>query len=148
MKKFLKSKKSIALLAVLIVAVAVTVGAFAYFSSTGTGSGTATVGSSSGIELSSDPVGALYPGGADVPVTVDIHNPGGGAEYVGTISGTVEDNGGCLGSWFEVDPIDYNAELAPDASDSADTNVRMLDENLSQDDCQGLTDLTIDWSSN
>jgi hypothetical protein len=149
MKKFIKSKKGIALLATLVVAAVTAVGAFAYFTSAGSGSGSATVGSpsASDIQLSSATVGDLYPGGADVPVTVDISNTGNGTEYVGTISGTVEDNGDCLGSWFQVDSVDYNKSLDKAGNDSANTNVRMLNKDVKQDACEGQT-MTIDWTSN
>jgi hypothetical protein len=146
MKKFL-TKKRVAVLAVLAVAAIGAVGGYAYFTNSGSGTGTASVGTSSDIQLGSDLVGTLYPGGADVPVTVNIHNPGSGAEHVGTISGTVADNGSCLGSWFQVDSVDYDATLASGGSDTADTSVRMLDSGTNQDACKSLT-MTIDWSSN
>jgi hypothetical protein len=145
--KLIKSKKALVLLGALVVAAAASIGAYAYFTAAGAGNGTAHVGSSSAIELSSPLVGDLYPGGADVPVTVTIKNPGGGAQYVGTVSGTVEDNGGCLGTWFVVDPVDYKDTLAAGASDTVGTNVRMLDSGGDQNVCKGKT-VTIDWSSN
>ena len=144
--KLLKQKKLVAILAVLVLALA-SVGAYAYFTTTGTGAGSASVGTSSTIDLSSDPVGTLYPGGSDVPVTVDISNPSDGFQYVGTISGTVTTQGGCLGSWFAIDPITYNAQVAGGGSDTANTNVRMTNANASQDACKGLT-MAIAWSSN
>jgi len=147
MKKFLVSKKGVsALIATLVVAIAA-VGAYAYFTSTGSGTGSATVGTSTAVQLSSPSVGPLYPGGADVPVTVSVHNPGGGNEYVNQITGSVATSGSCLGTWFVVDPINYAAEVAHGATNSASTNVRMLNVNASQDACQGQT-LTINWSSN
>jgi len=148
--KFIKSKKGLVLLAVLVVAAAAAIGGYAYFSSTGSGSGTASVGTSSNIQLSSPLVGTLYPGGAAVPVTVTIHNPGTGQEYVGTISGAVQNGGtggNCLGSWFTVAPITYNAEVAGGASPTANTTVTMIDSGSNQDACQGAT-MTINWSSN
>jgi hypothetical protein len=147
MGKVIKSKKGIALLAALVVAIAAAVGAYAYFTANGSGTGSAAVGTSSGILLSGDTVGSLYPGGAEVPATVSITNPGSGTQHVGTISGAVADQAGCLGSWFVVDDVVYNADLAAGASDSADTNVRMLDSGINQDACKGLT-MTINWSSN
>jgi len=149
--KLFKQKKGIALLAAVAVVAIAAFGAYAYFSSTGTGSGTATVGSSSGIELSSPVVGDLYPGGVDVPVTVTLHNTGAGNEYVDTISGVVVDQAGCLGSWFTVDDVTYGGYLTRDTTvgdtDTADTNVRMNESLGNQDTCQGLT-LDITWSSN
>jgi len=141
------SRKKLAVIAAGIAVLAFAGAAFAYFTNAGSGSGTASVGTSSEIELSSDLVGTLYPGGPDVPVTVNIHNPGAGNQFVADISGVVEDNGSCLGSWFEVDTINYNTNLDPDASDTADTVVRMLDSGGNQDDCKNLT-MDITWSSN
>jgi hypothetical protein len=145
--RFLKSKKAVAFLGMLIVAAVAAFGAYAYFTSTGSGSGSANVGSSSGVQLSGSPSTSLYPGGADAAATVSIHNPGSGNEYVGTISGSVADNGGCLGSWFTVDPITYNATVAGGATATAATHVRMSDSGTNQDACQGKS-VTVNWSSN
>jgi hypothetical protein len=147
MKRVITSKKGIALLATLVVAAAAAVGAYAYFSSTGAGSGSAAVGNSSTIILSSDPVGNLFPGGPSIPVTVHVVNPGGGNEQVNTITGAVQDNGGCLGSWFTVAPINYNQDLSPGAGPDASTTVTLNDIHAPQDACQGAT-MTINWSSN
>jgi hypothetical protein len=140
-------KKKVLVLAVVVLAITLGTGAFAYFTSTGSGTGSATVGSSSTIQLSSPSVGTLYPGGADVPVTVTMHNPGGGAEFVNQISGTVANNGLCLGTWFQVDSASYAATLAAGATDAVSTNVRMLDSGSDQNVCQGKS-MTINWSSN
>jgi hypothetical protein len=146
MKLFTKKRVAIALVA-LVVAVGTTVGALAYFTNSGSGTGTATVGTSSHIDLSSALVGTLYPGGADVPVTVNITNTGSGAQYVADITGTVADNAGCLGSWFQVDTVHYDTDLAGGASDSTGTNVRMLDSGTNQNVCKGKS-MTINWASN
>jgi hypothetical protein len=149
MRKLFTRRRLIAL-GLAAVAVGIAGGAFAYFSSTGSGSGTATVGSSASIQLSSPNVGTLYPGGAAVPVTVTIHNPGAGNEYVGTVSGSVANGGtggNCLGSWFTVAPVVYNTDVAAGASPTANTTVTMNDSGTNQDACQGAT-LTINWSSN
>jgi hypothetical protein len=148
MKYFPKSKKGLVLLATMVAAVVAAVGGYAYFTSMGTGSGNATVGSSSNIVISNDtPAAQLFPGGADVTLPVHLQNPGGGNEYVATVSGTVANNGSCLGSWFTVDPITYNAEVNHGATANTSTLVRMSDAATSQDACQGKT-LTINWSSN
>lgn len=146
MKRF-RSKKWLVALAAAAAIAALSVGAFAYFTTSGAGTGSASVGSPTGIELSGNPVGTLYPAGADLPVTVSIHNAGSGAQHVGTISGTVSTNGDCLGSDFEVDDITYNDTLAAGDSDTASTKVRMLDSGSDQDACQGR-EMTINWSSN
>ncbi len=140
-------KKSVAsLLAIAVVAVGA-FGAYAYFTQAGSGAGTGTVGTSSAIQLSSPSVSTLFPGGADVDVAVTIDNPGNGSQYVDTVSGVVQDNAGCLGTWFEVDDAVANATLAAGGTTDVDTVVRMLDSGTNQDVCQGKT-MTIDWSSN
>jgi hypothetical protein len=142
-----KHKKFVVVLAAAIAAV-LAVAAYAYFSSTGSGTGSATVGSSSPIQLSSTQVGPLYPGGADASVSVSVNNPGSGNEYVGTISGTVADNGSCLGSWFQVEPITFNTTVTHGAGATAGpTKVRMIDSGTNQDACQGKT-MTVNWASN
>jgi hypothetical protein len=141
------TKKRVIVVAVAALAIGLGTSAFAYFTSTGSGTGTATVGTSSVVQLSSLSVGPLYPGGADVPVTVSVHNPGGGNQYVNQITGTVATNGGCLTSWFVVDPINYAAEVAPGVTSSASTNVRMLNVAANQDACKNAS-MTINWSSN
>lgn len=143
----LMTKKGAAFLGMLIVAAVAAFSGYAYFTANGAGSGSATVGNSTTVELSGSPAATLYPGGADAPVTVTITNPGGGSQYVDTVSGTVEDNGGCLGSWFQVDSVAYKKPLAAGASDTASTAVRMLDSGTNQNVCKNKT-LTIDWSSN
>jgi hypothetical protein len=156
MKKLMNIKVGIALLAATVALVAA-VAAYAYFTGgTGSGTGNAGVGTSTNnIVLSSGAVTGLLPGGPDVPVAVTVHNPAGnGSQYVGTISGTVANGGvggACLGSWFVVDPITYNAALADGATDSASlsltTAVRMLDPGINQDVCKNVT-MTINWVSN
>src|SRR2546423_5852004 len=51
MKKFIKSKKGLALLATLVVAVAASVGAYAYFTTSGSGSGNAQVGDATALVI-------------------------------------------------------------------------------------------------
>jgi hypothetical protein len=84
MKKFLKSKKGLALLAALVVAVAASVGAYAYFTTTGSGSGTASVGTSSNITIAGSTSGTLYPGTSEA-VSFSANNPSAGHQKLGTI---------------------------------------------------------------
>ncbi|MFO7572546.1 MAG: hypothetical protein R6W48_08110 [Gaiellaceae bacterium] len=143
-----QSKRAWVLIGIVAIAGALaTVGAYAYFTNAGSGTGTATVGTTSPIVLSSDLVGTLYPGGADVPVTVNVTNPGGGPQYVGTVSGTVANNGACPGSWFAVDPIAVNSTVGAGLTISPSTAVRMNETGSNQDACKGLT-MTINWTSN
>jgi hypothetical protein len=149
MRKHL-TKKRVILLAVVALAIGLGTGAFAYFTNSGSGTGSATVGSSSAVGITNDtPTDLLYPGGPDVSVAVHVNNPGSGNQYVDTISGVVEDNGTCLGSWFEVDSITFQQNV--DAGDTLDTStdMRMLDPagGVNQDACKDLT-MTIDWTSN
>jgi hypothetical protein len=140
-------KRRWVVLAVFLLVAAAAVGGYAYFTAFGSGSGDATVGTASNIDLTSDSVSGLFPGGADVPVTVHVSNPGSGHQFVNVISGTVEDNGGCLGSWFQVDPKTFATDVAPGTAPTTTTNVRMLNPNANQNACQGKK-MTIDWSSN
>jgi hypothetical protein len=155
MRKHL-TKKRVFVLAVVAVVAAVGTTAFAFFSASGSGTGSASVGSASGIVLTSDSVSGLYPAGSDVTVGVHIQNPGSGDQHVGTVSGAVQtdDNGtagdpsdDCLGTWFQVDPITYNATVTHGTTSDTSTKVRMTDSGTNQDACQGKT-LTINWSSN
>lgn len=147
MKKHITKRRAV-FAAIVVVALAIASGvAFAYFSSSGTGTGSAAVGSSTGIVLSSDNVSGLYPGGSDVTVAVHVNNPGSGNEYVNQISGAVADNGTCLGTWFQVDPIAFAQNVTHGATVNTSTKVRMLDSGSNQDACQGKT-MTINWSSN
>lgn len=147
MKKFLKSKKGLALLGAIIAAVAVAVGAYAYFTTTGSGQGNATVGHDTPFVFSNVTVGDLYPGGPAVPVTVDTQNTSPGDQYLGAITGTVEDNGLCLGSWFTVAPIAAYGDVAPGAFVHQGTTITF--NNLTTTDQSACKDktLTIDWAS-
>jgi len=151
--KFIKSKKGLVLLATLVVAAAAAIGGYAYFTSTGAGQGSASVGSSGAITLTSNAVSGLYPGGAAKTVTLNVFNNNAGDEYVGTISGSVEDittgpNAGCMGSWFSVAPVTYNTTVLAGATTHPTTTISMPSDTVdNQNACQGAA-LTIDWSSN
>ena len=146
MKRFSK-RTWVAIVAVLAIAMSA-IGAFAYFTAAGSGTGNAEVGAATAVVITSDAnVTDLYPGGGDESVDVHVNNPGSGQQFVNDVSGTVADNGGCLGSWFEVDTVDLNANIAPGATVDATTAVRMNDSGTNQNACQNAT-LTINWTSN
>ncbi|HEU4973095.1 MAG TPA: hypothetical protein VFT35_14345 [Gaiellaceae bacterium] len=146
MKRFSK-RTWVAIVAVLAIAMSA-IGAFAYFTAAGSGSGNATVGAATGVVITSDVNGTdLYPGGGDESVDVHVNNPGSGQQFVNDVSGTVADNGGCLGSWFQVDTIDLNANIAPGDTVDTTTALRMNDDGTNQDACQNKS-LTINWTSN
>ncbi|HEY0417439.1 MAG TPA: hypothetical protein VGC78_13735, partial [Gaiellaceae bacterium] len=117
--RIIKTKKGIALLAVLVVAAVAAIGGYAYFSSVGAGTGSASVGSSTPVVLTSTSVSGLYPGGPGVAVPVSVTNNGGGDEYVNDINGTVANNGSCLGSWFTVSTDHVGQSFAPGATAAA-----------------------------
>ncbi len=152
--RIIKTKKGIALLAVLVVAAVAAIGGYAYFTSTGSGTGSAGVGSSGSIDLTSSPVSGVYPGGGAVQVAVTATNNNPGDEYVDTISGTVEDittgpNAGCMGSWFTVTPAVVQQALTANGGHATVNAAVSMPSNLTtnQNACQGAT-LTIDWTSN
>src|SRR5437764_142756 len=96
--KLIKSKKGIALLAVLAVAVISAVGAYAYFTSTGNGTGSATVGNAtnwtvgeSAAQITAATGGPLYPdaaiGGSHVLSTAyTVKNPGSGSQSLAAVT--------------------------------------------------------------
>jgi hypothetical protein len=84
MKKVLKSKKGLVLLATMIVAVAAAVGAYAYFTTTGAGTGTASVGTSTALVLHGSAPANLYPG-TSATVTFTADNPSTGHQFLNTI---------------------------------------------------------------
>jgi hypothetical protein len=98
--KLIKSKKGVALLAMLVVAAVAAFGAYAFFTSTGHGSGAAKVGSSTAFTIASDPYtgGALTPAGG--PLTYEsvkyrVTNPSSGAQNLNqavvSVAGTALD---------------------------------------------------------
>jgi hypothetical protein len=143
-----RTKKTWVLLGIVAAIALSAIGAFAYFTATGSGTGNAEVGAASNIVITSDAnVTDLFPDGPDRTVDVHVQNPGTGQQFVDDVSGTVVDQAGCLGSWFEVDTIDLNANIAPGATVDTSTLVRMNDSNTNQNACQNLT-MVINWSSN
>jgi hypothetical protein len=82
---FLKTKKGVALLAALVVVAVSAVGAYAFFTASGTGTGSATVGHATTVTLDGTITGTLYPDGAPAGVSVVVHNPGSGSQFVGDI---------------------------------------------------------------
>ncbi len=143
-----RSKKTWVLLGIIAAIALSAIGAFAYFTAAGSGTGSATVGSASPIVITSDAnPSALFPGGADQSVAVHINNQSAGNQHVNVVSGSVADQGGCSGAWFQVDPISLNATLTPGQTVDQNTAVRMLESGSNQNACQGLT-LVVNWSSN
>jgi hypothetical protein len=108
MRRFIKSKRGLILLATLVVAAAAAVGAYAYFTTTGSGNGTASVGTNSPLTIvQSGSVTGLTPDGGAQSVAYTINNPtADGAQSLGVVSIsniTVDPThvgAGCMASWF------------------------------------------------
>lgn len=147
MKRFLKSKKGIALLATLVVAAAGAVAGYAYFTASGSGTGSASVGTASSIAISGNVTSALYPGYSQAfPITVS--NPGSGHQYVQTVSGSVSTApSGCPTTDFSMANVPVNTDLAAGASTVVTGTLAMTDANTSQNSCAGGA-LTLSFSSN
>ena len=146
MKRF--SKRTWVVIAIVLAVAMSAIGAFAYFTAAGSGSGDAEVGAATPVVITSDANPTdLYPGGVDESVAVHVENPGDGQQFVNDVSGTVQNSGGCLGTWFTVDTIDLDANIAPGATVDTSTAVRMNDSGTNQNACQNQT-LTINWTSN
>lgn len=164
MKRFIKSKKGIALLATLVVAAVAAFGAYAYFSNSGSGSNSAaSVGSVTNqfdVAVADPTGGTLYPTAADSAnkvvdsYGVTITNMDEAAEHVSQIEYTVTtDKTGCTQADFSINggatgatsDVSENADLAPNSDGSpadrlTDTaTVQMIDTGANQDACQGAT---------
>jgi hypothetical protein len=146
MKSFFGRRKGIALLAAGAVAVVAAIAGYAFFTASGSGTGTITVGTASSVELTSDPVGGVVPGGGSTPVTVHVHNPSTGTQHVGQVGGAVRTDGDCLGTWFTVTPSAAVGSLAGGATADTTVGVAMTETGAAQDACQGKP-LTVDWST-
>jgi hypothetical protein len=152
--KFIRSKKGVALLAVLAVAVMATVGAYAYWTTTGEGTGSAANASSNGTVTlhASWAADALYPGGAqDVSFTAD--NAGDTNLYVGTIHldsvSVDDDHATCDVSDFSMADVDSSSEVLAGADHQAIAGTGSLvfaNSDVSQDACKGAT-ITLHLSS-
>ena len=107
--KFIKSKKGLALLAVLVVAAAGAIAGYAYFTSTGNGTGSATVGTASNwtvgesaAQIAAATGGPLYPdasigtgAGHNVLSTAyTVTNPGSGSQNLTSVTVKVANSDG------------------------------------------------------
>jgi hypothetical protein len=167
MKRFLKSKKGIAILATLAV-IAGAGAAYASFSSSGAGTGTATVGASHNVVISSTTTGTLYPvstaPAANTTITID-NTAGGGNEYVNQVTLTSITNsneynagsnpGGCKDIWFEFDTSPVTIAHTVNAGSTYTTptavaTIWLKDDGVTpadQDGCQNVT-VTAHYTSN
>jgi hypothetical protein len=90
MKKFLTSKKGIALFATMVVAIATAVGAYAYWTQGGGGSGTAATGTTTDITVNqlSTPT-AMFPGSTPQALSGNFDNPNPGAVQISSVTAVV-----------------------------------------------------------
>lgn len=165
MKRFIKSKKGFALLAVLVVAAAGAVAGYAYFTSTGNGAGSAKVGTASSWSVSAETLkGTLYPdpstGGTNVAtVNYAVTNPSAGNQKLNNVqiyvanadnsawSTQVGTHPACTASDFALDGTvagntvndPYTADLAAGASTGGSVAIEMIDNGSDQNSCQGAT---------
>jgi hypothetical protein len=163
--KVIKSRKGIALLAVLVVAAVASFGAYAYFTNSGTGTGSATVGTSVAATITGTSSANLYPGGPSVPVSITVKNNGSGHQFVDTVhfvsadafSGPGFTNpipvgvgaGKCDTSQFSMADVVVGEDLAAGATSTIHTGSLFManDAAHTQDACQGAT-LRLNLTSN
>jgi hypothetical protein len=147
--KFIKSKKGLALVTVLVIAAVAAVSAYAYFTAAGGGSGSFSTGDIGSITITSGTVGPLYPQTDPTkvtPVTVHVKNNGASDQYVGDVTGVVTGTPtDCDPSWFTVATVPAPGLLPPGTSDFQ-SSVILNDNGHSQNACASA-DLTITWSS-
>lgn len=168
MRRF-TSKRFIGALAVIAV-LAAAGGAYAYFTSTGTGTGTASVGNATTWGVTSTTAGGpMYPGAsaADETVTVHVTNNGSGKQELNafTIAVAKSDGtawtsattafpteGACSASDFALGGQSSSGsytvsaigdDLAPGSTYTTTVNLHMLDTNVPQDNCQGLSNVPL-----
>jgi hypothetical protein len=159
MKRFLMSRKGIALLATIAVA-ALASGAYAYFTSTGSGTGSVSVGHSSAFSITNQSTsgGDLLPGSGTDTVTWTVHNASSGNQQLSSTTAVVADDGsgnvldannadapvvGCLASWFSVSQTTTGLGSPVDLAGNADfttgsATVSLTDASANQDPCQGV----------
>ena len=150
MKRFLTSKKGLALLATFVVAAVAAVGAYAYFTSTGSGTGSASVGSHVALTITqTNTISGLVPDGSAHTVAYTIDNTANTfAQNLGdvTVSNIAVDathaTAGCLATWFSAnaptDPVGTIAASSTYTSDSTtQPSVQMNESGTNQSSCEG-----------
>ncbi len=149
MKRFLKSKKGIALLATVVVA-AMASGAFAFFTATGTGSGTASVGdAANNIYVSATTSGTLRPHGPAGTLSFSAKNFADFSQAISSIHATSVS--ACEVAWTTPDLSAYPvatptcADSGPAAASDAacDTSLETGSSNTTTD-AFWIPDVTVD----
>jgi len=149
MKRFSLKSKVIAGAAAVVLVAGVGGAAFAYFTSSGNGSGNASVGSATpwDVVVSSDTSNTLQPGAGSETLTYTITNNGTGAQALNTVTASVGNSGGCLGSWFtavaSAPTPAIGTSIAPNGTATGTVTVTMQDSGGDQNPCQGITTLPV-----
>jgi hypothetical protein len=151
--KRLKTKKGIAILAVLVLAAVGAVAAYAFFTASGSGTATAGVGGPTALTIvQKGTITGLLPGGPAAPVDFTITNPTSGDEGIGDVIVKVESTSAgthCLPSNFVVNQHYVSGPTEIDAGQTYDstldpgphsgTTIQMIETGVSQDGCEGAT---------
>jgi len=100
------------------------------------------------VQFNVNSMADLYPGGTPQPINFSVTNPGGGNVYVNSVAISVSSitnmtiPGGCATGWFTINPspVPFGFEVAPGTTDYYnDATISMIDEQYSQDGCEGAT---------
>ena len=155
--RIIKTKKGLALLAVLVVAAVAAIGGYAYFNSTGAGNGSATVATTNGITflITGNASGAVAPGGQSA-ISGNVHNGGTqAAGLVGPITGTVSLDSSnsasvlanCSAADFSIDPqnVPAGTTIAANGDYPFTTALHMANTGSDQSACKGAA-LDITWA--
>lgn len=145
MRKLMRKRVLIPVVAVAALAVAAV--AFAYFTASGTGSGTATVGSAAGVTIDNVSFDStLYPGGSTTVRFTITNGSSDTAVQVGKVVadtryGTTGVDGlpeGCDASGFTFGDVTVNASV-PAGRSLDETGTLRFADNGNQDACQGAS---------
>lgn len=156
MRKLMRKRILMPVLAISALAVAGI--AYAYFTASGSGSGTATVGTDNGLTI--DPItfdSTLYPGTAtDVRITINNTSTDTPAQVGKVVADTTAGtngitgvSGNCLEADFTFADVDVNAEIPAGGSTTVTGSLAMANTAANQDDCKNASPelhLTVDNS--
>jgi hypothetical protein len=139
MRKLMRKRILVPVVAAMALAVAGI--AVAYFTASGTGSGTATVGTAGGVTITDVSFGGdLYPGGA-TSVSFRVNNTSSDtAVRVGkVVVSSIRTPLGCDASDFGFADVDVNAEIPANGSTSGSGSLTLANSSSNQDACQGAS---------
>ena len=100
------------------------------------------------VQFNASGIGVLYPGGASQPINFSVTNPGGGDEYINSVTITASSvsnqtiGGLCDLTWFPITgpTAPVGVDLVPGTTYYyGDASVKMVESSGDQDPCQGVT---------